>query len=62
MAAAGVARVLVACADPSPKASGRGGERLQAAGVTVQGGVLAEEAAPLYADYVQRLASGGSSS
>ena len=60
LAAAGVAMVLVACEDPSPKASGRGIERLRAAGVAVHGGVLADEAAPLYAEYAQRLASGGS--
>ena len=56
--AAGVARVAVACAgDPSPKASGRGLQRLREAGVPVETGLLADEAAPLYADYVQSLAS-----
>ena len=51
---AGVARVVVACDDPSPYASGRGPERLAAAGVPVRRGVLADEAADLYADYVAR--------
>jgi len=43
LVAAGVARVVIACDDPSPFASGRGGERLAAAGVTVETGLLAEE-------------------
>jgi diaminohydroxyphosphoribosylaminopyrimidine deaminase/5-amino-6-(5-phosphoribosylamino)uracil reductase len=42
---AGVARVVVACEDPSPYASGQGAERLRAAGVTVEIGLLAKEAA-----------------
>ncbi len=62
LSSAGVARVVVAAADPSPLASGRGAERLNAAGVPLETGVLAEEAAPLYADYLRRLATGRSSS
>jgi len=42
---AGVARVVAACQDASPFASGRGPERLREAGVTVEIGVLADEAA-----------------
>jgi pyrimidine deaminase RibD-like protein len=49
--ASGVARVVVAASDPSAKASGRGLERLRAAGAPVEVGLLADEAAPLYADY-----------
>ena len=49
--AAGVARVVVACADTSPYAAGQGGERLLAAGVTLEIGLLADEARALYADY-----------
>jgi len=49
--AAGVARVVVACADASPYAAGQGGERLQAAGVKLEVGLLEDEAGPLYADY-----------
>jgi len=45
---AGVARVVIACEDPSPFASGRGTEALRAAGIEVATGVLAREAAPLY--------------
>ena len=37
-------RVVVACDDPSPFAAGRGSERLRAAGVAVEVGLLAEEA------------------
>lgn len=44
LAKAGVARVVVACDDPSPFASGRGAERLTAAGVDVEMGLLADEA------------------
>jgi diaminohydroxyphosphoribosylaminopyrimidine deaminase/5-amino-6-(5-phosphoribosylamino)uracil reductase len=58
--AAGVARVVIACVDdPSPHASGRGVERLNAAGVFVETGLLADEAAPLYAEYRARLAGQG---
>lgn len=49
--AAGAARVVVACADASPYAAGQGGERLRAAGVKLEVGLLADEARPLYADY-----------
>jgi diaminohydroxyphosphoribosylaminopyrimidine deaminase/5-amino-6-(5-phosphoribosylamino)uracil reductase len=41
---AGVSRVVYACPDPNPKAVG-GGERLRAAGITVESGLLTEEAA-----------------
>ena len=55
LARAGVARVVAACEDPSPLASGRGLERLAAAGVPVETGVLAEEARELAADFIARL-------
>lgn len=48
---AGVARVVVACQDGSTFAAGRGLERLRAASVVVEAGVLNQEAAFLYADY-----------
>jgi diaminohydroxyphosphoribosylaminopyrimidine deaminase/5-amino-6-(5-phosphoribosylamino)uracil reductase len=41
---AGVARVIYACEDPSPLASGQGSERLIAAGVAVERGLLSQEA------------------
>ena len=52
---AGVARVVVACEDPSPFASGRGLERLAGAGVAVVSGVLDEEARELAASHIARL-------
>ena len=42
---AGVSRVVYACEDSSPFASGGGSERLRAAGVPVEAGLLAAEAA-----------------
>ncbi len=51
LVAAGVARVVVASADTSPLASGRGVQRLLQAGVSTELGVLADEAAMLYAAY-----------
>ncbi|MFZ5670345.1 MAG: bifunctional diaminohydroxyphosphoribosylaminopyrimidine deaminase/5-amino-6-(5-phosphoribosylamino)uracil reductase RibD [Pseudomonadota bacterium] len=44
LVAAGVARVVIACEDPSPYASGQGIERLRSAGVALACGVLAHEA------------------
>jgi diaminohydroxyphosphoribosylaminopyrimidine deaminase/5-amino-6-(5-phosphoribosylamino)uracil reductase len=49
---AGVVRVVVACDDPSPFASGRGLERLAEAGMALELGVLSEEAKGLYAGYI----------
>lgn len=43
--AAGVTRVVVACEDASPYASGQGAERLRAAGIIIEIGFLAAEAA-----------------
>lgn len=51
---AGVARVVIACTDASPYAAGQGEARLRAAGVTVEVGVLADDAAELYEDYAHR--------
>lgn len=42
--AAGVARVVIAAADPHPFAAGVGVERLQAAGLSVESGVMEAEA------------------
>ena len=55
---AGIARVVVACVDPSPFASGRGIERLRQAGLEVETGLLAPEAAVLYEGYLHRLETG----
>lgn len=51
LAAAGVARVVVACADASVFADGAGTRRLLAAGIPTEHGLLAAEAADLYAEY-----------
>ncbi|MBI5940046.1 MAG: riboflavin biosynthesis protein RibD [Caulobacterales bacterium] len=42
--AAGVARIVYACEDPSPLASGQGSARLAAAGIVVERGLLSQEA------------------
>lgn len=58
LAEAGVARVVVACLDPSPFAAGRGTERLRTAGLTVETGLLAEEAVVLCEGFLHRLETG----
>ena len=55
---AGVSRVVVAAVDPSPFASGRGVERLKKAGLQVETGLLAPEAAVLYEGYLHRVETG----
>lgn len=54
LASAGVVRVVVACDDASPFASGRGQARLLAAGVAVETGLLSDEADELYESYGYR--------
>lgn len=60
--AAGVVRVVVACEDPSPFASGRGSERLMAAGIAVETGLLADWVLDCldYRDWFQAQAKGAS--
>lgn len=53
-----IARVVFACEDRSPHASGRGLERLKDAGVMVEIGLLAEEAEALSQGFLHRLATG----
>lgn len=48
---AGVARVVFACADSSAFAGGHGAQRLRAAGVVVDQGLMETEAALLLSDY-----------
>lgn len=48
---AGVARVVIAAGDPHPFAAGVGIERLRAAGVLVETGVLAEDARAQNTDF-----------
>ncbi|MDE2149195.1 MAG: bifunctional diaminohydroxyphosphoribosylaminopyrimidine deaminase/5-amino-6-(5-phosphoribosylamino)uracil reductase RibD [Gammaproteobacteria bacterium] len=52
--AAGVARVIAAIEDPDPRVAGRGGRRLRDAGIQVQFGLLAEEAAALNRGFITR--------
>ena len=56
--AARVARVVYAVADPNPQVSGRGGERLKEAGIAVEAGLLAAEAAELNAGFLKRMRTG----
>lgn len=55
---AGVARVVIACMDPSPFAAGRGTERLRAQGLTVETGLMCEEGAALCEGFLHRLETG----
>lgn len=48
---AGVARILIAVSDPHPFAAGVGVERLRAAGVAVEIGLMADEARAQNADF-----------
>jgi diaminohydroxyphosphoribosylaminopyrimidine deaminase/5-amino-6-(5-phosphoribosylamino)uracil reductase len=54
---AGVGRVVIAAPDPNPLTSGRGPERLRAAGVEVTEGVLAADARELNVRYERHLVS-----
>ena len=56
--AAKVARVVVAVVDPNPKVAGEGIKRLQAAGIQVDTGVLADEAKQVLAPYFKRVETG----
>jgi diaminohydroxyphosphoribosylaminopyrimidine deaminase/5-amino-6-(5-phosphoribosylamino)uracil reductase len=55
---AGVARVVTALEDPDPRVSGRGHDRLRAAGVTVTIGVLADEARRSHRGHITRVGQG----
>jgi len=56
--AAKVARVVYAVADPNPLVNGQGAERLAAAGVAVEAGLLAAEAVELNAGFIKRMQTG----
>lgn len=50
---AGVRRVVLALRDPGPQVAGRGLKKLRAAGIRVETGLLAEQAAELNAPYIK---------
>jgi diaminohydroxyphosphoribosylaminopyrimidine deaminase/5-amino-6-(5-phosphoribosylamino)uracil reductase len=56
--AAGVARVICPLTDPDPRVAGRGFARLRDAGITVEVGLMAAEAAALNAGFLMRLRTG----
>lgn len=56
--AAGVARVVMATADPNPKVNGAGAGRLRDAGIAVETGLLAEEARVLNPGFFKRHLTG----
>lgn len=58
LAEAGIARVVYACDDPSPFASHKGPTRLADAGVTVESGLMNDDAQALIAGFVHFLATG----
>lgn len=55
---AGVARVVAAIRDPFPQVDGRGFDRLRAAGIVVESGLLAAEAEALNAGFLRRVRHG----
>jgi diaminohydroxyphosphoribosylaminopyrimidine deaminase/5-amino-6-(5-phosphoribosylamino)uracil reductase len=55
---AGIARVVAAIVDPDLRVSGKGLVQLQAAGIAVETGVMAEEAEALNEGYLKRTAIG----
>lgn len=56
--AAGVARVVMAGKDPNPRVNGGGAARLEAAGVTVETGLMAAEARELNRGFLSRFERG----
>ena len=58
LAAAGIARVVVAIRDPDPRVNGEGLGRLRAAGIDVEEGLLAAEATSLNAGFIKRVRQG----
>lgn len=55
---AGVGRVIAAMRDPNPRVAGQGLERLSAAGVEVEQGLLETEARALNPGFIQRMEQG----
>ena len=52
---AGISRVVAAMTDPNPLVAGQGLTRLQAAGIEVLSGVLADDAAALNRGFIKRM-------
>lgn len=55
---AGVVRVVAAMTDPNPQVAGRGLRRLRAAGLEVDAGLMADQAAALNPGFIQRMRTG----
>lgn len=55
---AGVAKVVIAMGDPNPQVSGRGIARMQEAGIEVEVGVMADQAALLNPGFIRRMSAG----
>lgn len=53
-----VARVVYAVADPNPLVDGRGDAALRAAGITVESGLMHQEATELNVGFIQRMRTG----
>ncbi len=58
LVAAGVARVIIATGDPDPRVAGQGIERLKAAGIIVEVGLLRREAEHQHAGFLMRVTRG----
>ncbi len=58
LAAAGVARVVLAIADPDPRVSGKGVAALRAAGIAVETGLCADAATEINAGFLSRVERG----
>ncbi|MDO1528211.1 bifunctional diaminohydroxyphosphoribosylaminopyrimidine deaminase/5-amino-6-(5-phosphoribosylamino)uracil reductase RibD [Fulvimonas sp. R45] len=58
LVAAGAARVVIAAEDPFPQVAGRGIEKLRAAGIAVETGLLRDEARELNIGFFSRLERG----
>ncbi len=58
LVAAGIRRCVVALGDPDPRVDGRGLERLRAAGIEVEGGLLAAGAEEVQAGFLTRVREG----
>ncbi|MBW6511852.1 MAG: bifunctional diaminohydroxyphosphoribosylaminopyrimidine deaminase/5-amino-6-(5-phosphoribosylamino)uracil reductase RibD [Desulfuromonadaceae bacterium] len=56
--AAGVSRVLIGCQDPNPRVAGRGIDRLRAAGIEVETGILADECRRLLLSFAKLVTTG----